>query len=246
MCKICGVSRDSLVQHLKYKHGLSKEEYLKLYPMSKIHSDKLRERKKNSFGSEMMKKLWKDPIFVEKMKSGKNACVGDHICLNKGKTESELREMIGDEKYEAWYGKIGVKVSNWVRTEDGKRSSRKGALTLAKRKGPNQLEMILINQLEEIGEISVQEPVIIGERIIAISDIQYMGLNIFVDGCYTHSCPIHFPVPRTKLQKRNMRINKRQNKLMKENNIPFIRIWEHEIKDDILGCVTKILSMVSD
>ena len=47
-CEICGAERSMLTSHIRTSHNLTKEEYLKLYPMSKLISDERRETMKKA------------------------------------------------------------------------------------------------------------------------------------------------------------------------------------------------------
>ena len=69
---------------------------------------------------------------------------------------------------------------------------------------------------------------------------------VFVDSCFWHKCPLHHRQPNSNEEywipklKRNEGRAKEVNKKLKLEGWKVIRIWEHEIKDNIDKCVKKI------
>ncbi|SDN78947.1 very short patch repair endonuclease [Alkalicoccus daliensis] len=69
---------------------------------------------------------------------------------------------------------------------------------------------------------------------------------IFIDSCFWHGCPLHGNIPKTNqnywIPKLNR--NKERDKEVEEYyvslNWNILRIWEHEIKDDLTGALNKI------
>jgi len=65
-------------------------------------------------------------------------------------------------------------------------------------------------------------------------------LAIFVDGCFWHGCPKcgHIPKTRTRFWKekieRNIRRDKKNKNVLKKRGIHLIRLWEHELKKNLL------------
>jgi len=57
------------------------------------------------------------------------------------------------------------------------------------------------------------------------------------DGCYYHSCPIHFPKNYREIRVRD--INK--DKVLKANGFKIYRFWEHEINESVEKCIGKLL-----
>lgn len=64
------------------------------------------------------------------------------------------------------------------------------------------------------------------------------NICIFCDGCYWHSCKIHFPN-----SKYSFRIEKDKdvNKKLKIEGYAVLRFWEHEINTNLKKCVDKII-----
>ena len=62
------------------------------------------------------------------------------------------------------------------------------------------------------------------------------NICVFVDGCYWHCCEKHGKGIYTERIIRDEKVN---NKL-KDQGYKVIRIWEHEINSDIMGCLNKI------
>ncbi|WP_338129280.1 very short patch repair endonuclease [Bacillus infantis] len=73
---------------------------------------------------------------------------------------------------------------------------------------------------------------------------------VFIDSCFWHVCPIHGNIPKSnetywgkKLegnQKRDMEVTK----YYIENGWRILRIWEHEIKEDINSVLDKIVGTI--
>lgn len=68
----------------------------------------------------------------------------------------------------------------------------------------------------------------------------------FADGCFFHKCPKHFIMPinnqeywKPKIE-RNKRRDKKVNELLKELGIISVRIWEHNLRKDMLNARRKI------
>ena len=75
---------------------------------------------------------------------------------------------------------------------------------------------------------------------------------IFIDGCFWHRCKKCFRAPRTnKLYwvpkiKENIDRDRRQNSVFKKEKWKVIRIWEHEINQDVCKVVRKIIKSIGD
>jgi DNA mismatch endonuclease (patch repair protein) len=69
---------------------------------------------------------------------------------------------------------------------------------------------------------------------------------VFLDSCFWHSCPYHATQPksnRTYWQpklKRNKERDRIITKALKKSGWKVLRIWEHRIKKDPLGCLSLI------
>ena len=90
-------------------------------------------------------------------------------------------------------------------------------------------------------------PEIEGKPDILIKDLNVL---IFLDGCFWHKCPQCFQEPETnknfwltKIEKNVKKDGEVTNKLKKEG-WKVMRIWEHEVKKDLQGCLKRIESAV--
>ena len=55
------------------------------------------------------------------------------------------------------------------------------------------------------------------------------SIFIFIDGCYWHCCPKHFPIAKFETQKRTLYYDRKNESIFKLYGIPFIRFWEHDL-----------------
>lgn len=62
---------------------------------------------------------------------------------------------------------------------------------------------------------------------------------IFVDGCWWHGCPIHFPAPND-MQRVAIKKDLVQEQYLESKGLTVFRFWEHDINSDIRSCVIKI------
>ena len=71
-------------------------------------------------------------------------------------------------------------------------------------------------------------------------------LIVFLDGCFWHGCPEHFRLPKTNIDfwrekiERNMKRDFDVKTRLVDDGWIVLRIWEHDIKNSIDGCVGKI------
>ena len=79
-------------------------------------------------------------------------------------------------------------------------------------------------------------------------DLAFPGkkVAVFIDGCFWHRCPKHYIEPKTraafwetKIQS-NVERDRRNNSLLKKSGWTVIRLWEHEVEEDIESCVTRV------
>ena len=70
---------------------------------------------------------------------------------------------------------------------------------------------------------------------------------VFVDGCFWHRCPIHYVTPNTREEfwadkiSKNVARDSEVNQTLTEKGWAVLRFWEHEIKDDLEGCVSRVM-----
>lgn len=71
-------------------------------------------------------------------------------------------------------------------------------------------------------------------------------LAVFVDGCFWHGCPKcgHFPRTNSAFWKakieRNQDRDRRKTQKLIDGGYRVIRIWEHELQDNLTACVERI------
>ncbi len=63
---------------------------------------------------------------------------------------------------------------------------------------------------------------------------------VFIDGCYWHGCKIHNNEINNKHVIDKMKRDKLVNKTLKKQGYKIIRIWEHDVNNDIMKCFDKI------
>ncbi len=74
---------------------------------------------------------------------------------------------------------------------------------------------------------------------------------IFIDGCFWHKCPNCYKHPKSNKKywlpkiKRNAERDKEQNRYLKKNGWKVVRIWEHELKNDISKSIKKIERIIT-
>jgi DNA mismatch endonuclease (patch repair protein) len=73
---------------------------------------------------------------------------------------------------------------------------------------------------------------------------------VFVDGCYWHGCPIHFKCPKTNSEwwrekiSDNVERDLRQTRLLRQEHWCVVRVWEHNVQNNIEECVSIIKEAV--
>jgi DNA mismatch endonuclease, patch repair protein len=76
------------------------------------------------------------------------------------------------------------------------------------------------------------------------------GLAIFVDGCFWHGCKRcgHIPKTHSEFWKAKLARNKardaRNRRSLKAMDVKVLRLWEHQLRDNLPQCVAKILKVV--
>lgn len=73
---------------------------------------------------------------------------------------------------------------------------------------------------------------------------------IFVDGCFWHGCPEHFTIPKTR---REFWLGKIQGNRRRDSAVTseleslgwyVIRVWEHDIRRDVLGVASRVAETI--
>lgn len=117
-----------------------------------------------------------------------------------------------------------------------KEKIRKWHLDHPNRKFSNTKIEIKIEEELKRRKINYRPQEFVGE--IALVDFFLPDHNVVIqaDGCYYHSCPIHFPSGGIDHRKRD----KRQNNILKKKGFKIYRFWEHSINKSVKKCIDKI------
>jgi DNA mismatch endonuclease (patch repair protein) len=73
---------------------------------------------------------------------------------------------------------------------------------------------------------------------------------IFVDGCFWHGCELHGTMPKTNAHfwrqkiRRNKQRDRRVNIELKRGGWNVVRVWEHQIRDNLPSAVSRIKKLV--
>ena len=75
-------------------------------------------------------------------------------------------------------------------------------------------------------------------------------LAVFIDGCFWHGCPKcgHIPKTNTEYWREKITRNKKRDnsttRKLRYRNFKVLRFWEHELKNDLPGCVRKLVNII--
>ncbi len=75
---------------------------------------------------------------------------------------------------------------------------------------------------------------------------------VFIDSCFWHACPVHGNMPKSntsywsKKLKRNQERDIEVNAFYRERGWHVLRIWEHEVKEDINRVVDNIIKFINN
>lgn len=84
-------------------------------------------------------------------------------------------------------------------------------------------------------------------------DFAFLGpkVAVFVDGCFWHGCPEHYVRPRTRhefWQKKlrdNLTRDRRQTLELEDLGWTVLRVWEHDVRDDLEACIDRVTAAVT-
>lgn len=75
-------------------------------------------------------------------------------------------------------------------------------------------------------------------------------IAVFIDGCFWHQCPMCFKKPKTNKKywgqkiKRNIERDLDTDIFLGQQGVSVIRLWEHEIKNEIELCYKKLKKLI--
>lgn len=83
-------------------------------------------------------------------------------------------------------------------------------------------------------------------------DLVFPGYRtvVFIDGCFWHRCPVHFQMPENNRQfwqdkiSANVRRDRKVTQQLEVNGWQVVRVWEHEVKSDLLSAVETVIAML--
>lgn len=75
---------------------------------------------------------------------------------------------------------------------------------------------------------------------------------VFIDGCFWHKCPVHFQMPKKNRQfwedkiSANVERDERVVKELTDQGWKVVRIWEHQVKDNLLLAVESVVKVFGE
>lgn len=71
-------------------------------------------------------------------------------------------------------------------------------------------------------------------------------IAVFIDSCFWHGCPLHMRMPKSNQNywnrkiARNVSRDAETNLAYRRSGWTLMRFWEHDLKEDLEGCASKI------
>ncbi|MFH1473800.1 MAG: NUMOD3 domain-containing DNA-binding protein [Candidatus Aenigmatarchaeota archaeon] len=167
---------------------------------------------------DIMKKNWNNPVYIEKMEK-----LRTFFKRKRNVQEIERLRNISNNR-------LGSKNS----VEQNKKISE----ARLRQKIPHKdtyPEMLVQKCLAERNINFTTHYSILGQPDIFIKP----NICVFIDGCYWHGCPVHFP---EKINTNDIKISE----ALRKQGYTVIRIWEHEIKNNTTKCINKIMESIEN
>lgn len=90
----------------------------------------------------------------------------------------------------------------------------------------------------------------LGSKLPGKPDVVFPRYHValFIDGCFWHKCPIHFQMPKENQEfwdrklSANVQRDKEVERMLNEEGWKVIRIWEHQVKQDLMGAIEQVVS----
>lgn len=70
------------------------------------------------------------------------------------------------------------------------------------------------------------------------------NICVFIDGCYWHACNICEKGKRLKNYSTRRKIDSKITEKLASNGYSVVRFWEHEIENNLDGCINKIAPLL--
>lgn len=92
----------------------------------------------------------------------------------------------------------------------------------------------------------------LNRRLPGKPDLVFVGprVVVFVDGCFWHACPVHGTIPATNSEfwkkkiSGNVDRDRRVSEELRADGWVVVRVWEHEVKNDLVRVARRILRLV--
>jgi G:T-mismatch repair DNA endonuclease (very short patch repair protein) len=256
--------------HFETKHGMTNQEYLEKYPEASIYSDAARWRMRQAertfpenysetLRQAQLKRYKRDivwnkgfckethPSLTKLSESQKaNALEDDYVNSFQGRTHSEKTKKILSDINKSRQDDY-VTVRNWL--ESVERSAKMGIYL-------SEPHAVLIQALKDSGlwsefDFDFERWVTIGrlKHGMDISTVKPFKFAIEVDGCYYHGCPTHTDLNKLPSYARdqiNIQMNRDADldKAYEKDGWILLRLWEHEVKEDLPSCIAKICDIL--
>jgi very-short-patch-repair endonuclease len=233
-CSLCNFVADNLYRHVKASHGISCAEYTKLgygetadkVWLANRTAGRWTEEAKHNEALKMAERN-KDTVFAAKANKARvdtinriNIEMKDELALA---SSARLKAQHKDPVFAAAHS---ARMSARM-----KRLHKAGELNVGQ---SSKWENTTIDALEAKGIEVIRQYHLPRSYKRYDAYLPAHNLLIELDGCYWHSCPIHYPSPKSE-------VDTFKDSLAKDAGYPLIRIWEHD-KDK---AITMILERIS-
>ena len=242
ICKLCNREFKELYSHVRNSHQINKDEYLSMFPNSKMRIDSLIEINKQSGkyernaeyrlkSSERFKKMHEEGVF-------KNVYTNERNKKIAVKQKNRWDKMSSEDRSLFWKNNVKKIRNTMGEDEYRKHMGRNGAKAFAdKTIKHSNLELEICNEFTLAGIKTIPQYEIEGYYF----DLYLPEFNILieVDGDFWH--PVSLSECQYPFQKKNYYKDKIKNKICIKRDIQLIRIREsekksvHKVINDILN-----------
>ncbi|MDR0373183.1 MAG: very short patch repair endonuclease [Nitrososphaerota archaeon] len=106
-------------------------------------------------------------------------------------------------------------------------------------------ERLLMAELRQRGvEFSPYDKTVMGKPDLVFAEHK---VAVFVDSDFWHGNPVRYVRPKTNVEYWDKKItgnkkrDRRVNRELKKQGWTVVRLWEYDIKHDLVGCITRVL-----